>query len=60
MKRRDIDLVAEVIKGLKGKVKGVAGCPVKTLVYNNFVTALKKANGNFNEPAFRKSCGIVK
>ncbi len=57
MKRREIDLVIGVIKGLKGKVEK-QGSPIKNIVYWKFANALKEANGNFNEQAFRKDCGI--
>lgn len=57
MKRRDIDLVAGVIKGLKGNVEK-QGSPIKKVVYWKFANALKEANGNFNEGAFRKDCGV--
>ncbi len=57
MKRKDIDLVAGVIKGLEGNVKQT-NSPIRNVVYWRFVTAFKKVNGNFNEQAFNKDCGI--
>ncbi len=57
MKRKDLDLVAGVIKGLKGNVENT-GSPIKNVVYWKFANTFKEANGNFNEQAFRKDCGI--
>ena len=55
MTRKDYSLIAKVISGLRGYVEGTH-CPVAELVYENFIDALKNANGNFNKDKFRTAC----
>ena len=55
--RKDHELIAKVIKGLRGEVKNTQ-CRVKRLVCENFVSALQEANANFNADKFRKACEL--
>lgn len=57
MTRKDLELIAKVIKGLRGEVKGTQ-CSVKLLVCENFVPALQEHNGNFNPNKFRAACDL--
>ncbi len=57
MKRKDYELISKVISGLRGEVKNTQ-CPVKVLVWGNFVPALEAANANFDADNFKKACGI--
>lgn len=58
MKRTDYELVARGVRGLRGEVKGT-NCSVKLLACENLVSVFTHANGNFNEGAFRKDCGVA-
>lgn len=55
MTRKDYNLIAKVVSGLRGYVAGTR-CPVAELVRESFVGVLKDENGNFNEGKFRTAC----
>lgn len=52
MKRKDYELVIKVIRG------AIMLPAEKANLVTDFVDELKKNNGNFNEQAFKKDCGI--
>ena len=54
MKRRDYDLIVRVIR----RIPKVGSFP--KIICLDFVDELGRNNGNFNEQAFRKDCGITK
>jgi len=55
MIRRDYNLIAKVISGLKGYME-TSHSPIKELVCDSFATVLRRENGNFNEEKFRAAC----
>jgi len=57
MKRKDYELVARGVRGLRGKAL-LTRCSIRLLACENLVAVFKEVNGNFNEQAFRKDCGI--
>jgi len=64
MKRKDYALLAKFVKKLKGYISGTQttanpfGIPIRELVFDNLVLALKKDNSNFNVAQFTKDCGL--
>lgn len=54
MQRRDYEVIEKVIKGLAGKTDQNMQ-PVRDLVFERFLEALKRENGSFNETKFRKA-----